>query len=354
LHLQDLQTVLQSNIEAVKPYYVQVVDDKNQTIALVYGQILRILPKFININSLNSSLMWLTKTLLSCKKIQLLVVGHLFRHDAPYMHFQVAITEQEQGQIIQDIIDALEKKYSTTAVFLKDLPKHIGEQFINEPGYNRFKNDVGMELQIHPSWNTFTDYEQALKHKYVQRLRKTQKAFTAVQIKELSLEEITTQKQEIYNLYFQVCKNQNITLGLLNADYFIAFKKSLQENLIVHGFYLENKLIAFSTAILKDQTLDMNYIGFDYSLNSKLQLYFNMLFFFVQQAIERNCKHLFLGRTALEAKAILGCTPVTLCGYYKISNGFLSRATNWFTTKESDEQGELWQSRHPFKSEYYE
>jgi hypothetical protein len=26
----------------------------------------------------------------------------------------------------------------------------------------------------------------------------------------------------------------------------------------------------------------------------------------------------------------------------------------WFTAKESAEQGELWQGRHPFKSEFYE
>ncbi len=352
--LNDLHTVTVSKIDAVTPHYVQVVNEQGHTTALLYIQVLRILPKFINLNALHSSLMWLTKTLLTCKKIELLVLGHLFRHDAPYIYFSEEQNEDEHKEIMQEALSALEKKFDTTAVFLKDLPKHVAETFINKEGFNRFKNDVGMELKIDTTWHDFSHYEQALKHKYVQRLRKTQKAFKNVTVKELSLQDIGLQQQDIYNLYLQVCKNQNITLGLLNADYFVQFKKSLQSKLVVHGFYFENKMIAFSSAIWQHNVLDMNYIGFDYAHNSKLQLYFNMLFFFVQQAIERKCTSLFLGRTALEAKAILGCTPVTLCGYYKINNGFLSRTTQWFTNRESTEQGELWQSRRPFKSEYYE
>ncbi len=351
LHL--LQDVATSKIRHLEPLYIQVTDAQQQTVALLYAQILRIVPQFINLESLSNILMFATKTLLTCKNIKLLVLGHLFRHDDNYMHFASAISLAEKQEIIQACIETLSEKYKTKATFLKDLPADIATGFKEQDSYNRFKNDVGMQLQIPAEWQSFEDYEQALKHKYVQRLRKTKKAFKNVTVKELSLQEIEVEKESLFGLYQQVCKNQNITLGLLNADYFVAFKKSMQHQLVVHAFYFENKMVAFSTAIFKGKVFDMNYIGIDYSYNSKLQLYFNMLFYFVEQAITRQCEHLFLGRTALEAKAIIGCKPVTLCGYYKINNGFLSRITTWFTNKESTEQGEQWKDRHPFKSEYY-
>jgi hypothetical protein len=351
---KDLDCVTESKIEAVRPFFVQVKNENGIEMAILYGQILRIQPRFINSNLLNSFLMWLTKVLLRCKNVQLLVLGHLFRHDEPYMFFSENINVEEQKKIVDQVIKELEKHFSTTAIFLKDLPSQLGELFSTEYKYNSFKNDVGMDLKIKKVWKSFADYELALKHKYVQRLRKTQKAFSDVVVRELSTEDVELHKLEIYNLYLQVCKNQNITLGLLNPEYFVNFKRCMDKKLLVHGFYYNNKLVAFSTAILKHNVLDMNYIGFDYAFNGKLQLYFNMLFYFVEKAIDLKCEKLFLGRTALEAKAILGCTPVKLYGYYKINNGLLARITNWFTTKESTEQGELWQGRHPFKSEFYE
>ena len=94
---------------------------------------------------------------------------------------------------------------------------------------------------------------------------------------------------------------------------------------------------------------DMNYIGFDYAYNQQLGLYFNMLFCCVQNAIAQGSHTLILGRTALEAKAILGCHPVPIKGYYKINNFIFRAITKQFTNRTATQQGQLWMNRHPFK-----
>jgi hypothetical protein len=60
-----------------------------------------------------------------------------------------------------------------------------------------------------------------------------------------------------------------------------------------------------------------------------------------------------LGRTALEAKAILGCEPAYQYGFYKLRHPIV----NWFFKKVSagfrEQIGEKWKDRHPFKSQFY-
>ena len=94
-------------------------------------------------------------------------------------------------------------------------------------------------------------------------------------------------------------------------------------------------------------------IGFDYALNSSLNLYFNILFYCLEHAISLGRKKLVLGRTAPEAKAILGCEPDYRFSYYKLRNVIV----NWFYQMVAgyfkEQQGDSWKDRHPFKSSYY-
>jgi hypothetical protein len=97
----------------------------------------------------------------------------------------------------------------------------------------------------------------------------------------------------------------------------------------------------------------MNYIGFDYAYNHSHNLYFNILFHCLENAMANQCHTLILGRTAPEAKAIMGCQPDYRFSYYKLRNVIV----NWFYRMVSgyfrEQQGEAWKSRHPFKSSYY-
>ena len=96
-------------------------------------------------------------------------------------------------------------------------------------------------------------------------------------------------------------------------------------------------------------SFDMFYIGFDYARNSELQLYFNILFFSIEQAIQFRKPQLILGRTALEAKARVGCLPIYLNTFLHIPNSLLSRIVGGLQNKLG-ESGSEWEQRHPFKA----
>jgi hypothetical protein len=351
LKLNQLAVFEAAQVQDIKPIYIWLTD-KDVIVGVLYAQVFRFKPKYVNTQNMNTFACFISKVSLGLLPVSILTIGNLFRHDGSYFLFNHPTLDNKS--VMEFAITALQQKVRCNALFLKDFDEALSQPYANNKRYNRFSNDVSMELRIPNSWLTFDDYAAALKHKYKQRLTKMQKSFTDIIVKKLTTQEVVDQQQDIFNLYNQVTSNQTISLGKLNATYFAEFKKSMGDSLHVYGFYYQNKLVAFSSAIVKDGAYDMNYIGFDYQYNSQFNLYFNMLFFFVDCAIKEQCHHLVLGRTALEAKAIIGCTPKNIYGYYTINNKLFYNLTQWVTKRLANNQGELWQQRHPFKSDYYE
>lgn len=346
LLLPEISIVQDAGISDIMPCYI-VVKSGNDIEALVYAQVLRVKPQYIIGNNLSKGMQWLSKNTLTCFNVRLLVLGNLFRHDGSFIFIK---NEQSKLETLKSVVEYLQANIKHTAFFVKDIQEQYAPVFCNDANYNTFPNDFSMQLQVRHTWASITDYSNDLTKKYRQRVGKTQDLFKEVIVKELNLEDIELEKKTMFELYRQVTLKQSITLGLLNAEYFVLIKKILASQLHAYGFYFQNKMIGFSTAIVKDGVYDMNYIGFDYELNSPLNLYFNMLFSFLQHAIENKCHTLVMGRTALEAKAIMGCKAVPVFGYYKIKNSLLNNVAIRFAKNTTTIQGEAWRDRHPFKN----
>jgi Peptidogalycan biosysnthesis/recognition len=346
LQLPEIGIVEDACIADIKHCYIVVKQD-NKIIAQLYAQVLQVRPKYIVGNNLSKGMQLLSKYTLNCFSVKLLVLGNLFRHDGSFIFIK---DEKNKLQILENIVAFLQQKIKHTAFFIKDIQEEYAVVFQNKKEYNTFPNDFSMQLGIRKNWLQFSDYVDDLTKKYRQRVTKTQAAFTEVQVKKLELQDVIIEKENMFKLYEQVTQKQSITLGLLNGNYFELLKQNMGENLHVYGFYFKNKLVAFSTSIVHDGIYDMNYIGFDYELNNSLHLYFNMLFCFIEKAIEANCTSLVMGRTALEAKAILGCTAHPVFGFYKIKNSILNNVAIRFAKNTTTIQGEAWRDRHPFKN----
>jgi hypothetical protein len=349
---KSIDIVEKAHVDDIKNYYV-VTKENDEVVYMSYYQLLTVTPKHFNISDKplqKFGLFLLLKTI----KPTMLVVGNLFRHDV--LFFQVVNKKATIAKIAayyQATLDHMIKETDASGIFLKDVEKNIAPYILQDNSYTPLQDDVSMEMKIPTDWASILDYEKILKHKYAKRYRKIKKAFNGVIIREFSLQDIEEHKTKIVNLYLQVSKKQIVSMGIINDHFFIELKKALGNNYKVCGYFFENKLVAFSSAIEHDSEYDMNYIGFDYALNNQLSLYFNILFHCIEMAIAHKSTKLILGRTAIEAKAIAGCAPDYRFSFYKLRNNFV----NWFFKKISsyfqEQQGEAWKNRHPFKSEYY-
>lgn len=279
---------------------------------------------------------------------KLLVGGHLFRHDVASVYYAPETEAYDAYNYYRMAIGDAAKISCASAVLIKDMPEQLADYFRNfAPEFMMLRNDINMEMNIPAEWNSIDDYEEAIKHKYAQRYRKIRSALAGIEIKELNSTEVESNSEQLFDLYRQVTNHQQVRIGFLSPD-FLPQLKQHDERLKVWGMYEDGYLIAFFSAWVYEEAFDMFYIGFDYEKNREYNLYFNMLYFAIEKAIAYEKPKLILGRTALDAKARLGCKPAYLNTYLHIKNGIVRNRVIQAQKNTSDKEG-TWEARHPFR-----
>lgn len=347
LKTQNIALSEKAHLPDVSFVYCLIYKDGRHA-GLAYFQLLRIKARHLNAAVLNGwkNVAW--KIFSAVTKPKLLVAGHLFRHDVCSFYCSAEVASYDTYKLYKTAIDKVLKDSCATAVLVKDMRQDMAIYFQHyAPHYMLLRNDISMELELPVTWKSVTDYEKALKHKYAQRYRKVRYAFDGVVVKELSADEVEQNKDRIYSLYKEVCEKQPARIGLLSPDFIPLLCKHHPE-LKVWGLYESDKMVGFLSAWVKKNVFDMFYIGFDYSRNNALQLYFNILFLTIELAIASVKSTLVLGRTALDAKARLGCKPHYLDTFVYIRNRYIRAAIQRFQNNTAQQEGE-WEQRHPLK-----
>ncbi|MBP6455125.1 MAG: hypothetical protein KA275_00240 [Chitinophagaceae bacterium] len=354
-HSSQISVTEKSAIKNMLFFYVQIKNENNEIVMLAYFQQIKILSDNFNLSEGSVLIKKGLSALIDFLKPKLLVAGNLFRHDTPIFYTtNKNFTPENEIAIYENCVDFLIHHSKSKGVFIKDLEEKYSTEIKKNDGYQELKNDIAMYLPLEKEWQNFEDYSNELKHKYKQRAKKVRKSFADVIIKPLQLEDLKKYEKDIFRLYHLVVEKQVVSMGELSPTYIYELKKSLQEKYLVMGFFEGERLIAFSSAIIHEGVHDMNYIGFEYELNQKYQLYFNILFHCIECAISHKMQILFLGRTALEAKAIIGCKPKQLYTFYKLKNSVLHFITKKLSAMFNNKIGETWENRHPFNTSYYE
>ncbi|HUM47635.1 MAG TPA: hypothetical protein PLD84_11950, partial [Chitinophagales bacterium] len=77
--------------------------------------------------------------------------------------------------------------------------------------------------------------------------------------------------------------------------------------------------------------------------------YFNMMYDGIAMAIESKKKVVELGRTAREAKAMLGGKPTYFTSYFRLRGWLVNQLVTRFAGTFNEKAGQSWQLRNPFK-----
>ena len=326
-----------------------VLRNQDGIIARAAFQIISVQADHVNRESLSGWQFALWKSYVNLVKPKLLVGGQLFRHDVITAWFGECMNPWDAFTWYRKTLKAAAKTCNVQAFLIKEPPPALVPLFMhNAPDYLLLRNDSIMQMMIPEQWTSINDYEKSLKHKYAQRFRKVRQSWQELDIRELNAAEVRKSAVEIDSLYGQVSAKQSVRLGILSDSFIPDLKDHYGDRLRVWGIYESGKMVAFASAWVHDDCFDMFYIGFDYDRNAELQLYFNILFFSIEQAILSRKSKLVLGRTALEAKARVGCRPVYLNTFLHIPNPIMNRVVT-FLQQRLSEPGNEWEKRHPFK-----
>lgn len=295
------------------------------------------------------------KWLLKRAEFHLLVGGNLLLTGRYGVYLGAINDPTLDAQLIHHSNEAIQKAinqkgHKVRAQLLKDYPTEANETLKNQleqQQYYPFAMQPCMYVPIRPYWNNFDDYLADMSSKYRVRVRRARKKGKALVQKELSLTEIEAQEERLYELYKGIADSAGFNAFLLHPHYFSALKRGLGEYFQLKAYYLEGKLVAFRTLIHNHHELDAHFLGVDGAYNREHQVYLNILYDLVQDAITAKVHRLDFARTALEIKSSVGAIPEEMTCFFKHQNTLSSKLIQ--LVFDSFNPKEEWQPRNPFK-----
>ena len=115
----------------------------------------------------------------------------------------------------------------------------------------------------------------------------------------------------------------------------------------MEAYFLDEKLVGFTTTINNGHELEAHYLGYDAKVNGPTMLYLNMLYDMIKYGIEIGVNDIVLSRTALEIKSSVGAKPVNMYFYLRHqkthTNKLLPMLLSYLTPNQD------WEPRNPFK-----
>lgn len=210
-----------------------------------------------------------------------------------------------------------------------------------------FNTQPNMIFELDKNWKTNDDYVSAFSKKYRDQYKRAHKKFEGIETNELSLDDIISLENRIYELYHHVAKNAPFNTFFLAKNHFSSFKKQCGNRFILVGYFLNNELVGFHTLLLNGTTLETYFLGYDEQIQKEKMLYLNMLYNMTKFGIENQFKEIIFGRTALEIKSSIGAEPILMSGFIYHSNKLIDNYFDKIFPKL--EPTLVWQQRHPFK-----
>jgi len=115
----------------------------------------------------------------------------------------------------------------------------------------------------------------------------------------------------------------------------------------VYGYFLKDRLIAFSSELKCGDDLCAYYVGFDSKTNTHYSVYGRILIETINNAIQVKSNRVIFGRSVSEFKSNFGATPVKSYIFIGFKNMFLHYVF-MFLLKQIVVAS--WVQRKPFKS----
>jgi hypothetical protein len=197
---------------------------------------------------------------------------------------------------------------------------------LGDRGYHRVDaSQPTMRVPVDPAWGDWQGYLGAMRKKYRQRARAARKRGAAIEREVLDAQQVRQHADTLDALLEPVLENAEVVLAPPRASTLASMKRILGPRLQVVLYRHEGVPVGFAACLCRDDALEGLLVGLDPEANRGLKLYQNILYDFVERAMEAGVPVLELGRTALEIKSAVGAEPWSYPVWVRNENGLL----NW-------------------------
>ncbi len=352
LSLDYLKTLEDTLYENIKFRYI-IFYDKKTPVALAAAQLIKFNSAQLKFQEFPCKINdTIRNKLFKNLEVRVLVCGNLFScGEHGFIYNSDKIKAKEAFENLSNALREIRKSENSdkpSFILLKEFwPQSFdNSDYIKDHDFREFRIDVNMVLEIPQNWNTFEDYLGSMRTKFRTRAKKVFKKSKKLVVKDFEAQDIVTFKDDIDKLYLSVIDKADFKIGKLNSYTFKHLKQTLGESFVFKGYFLEEKLVGFTTSFILPDAVDANHIGIDYTYNKEHDIYQKMLYDYVDLAITKRVKELRLGRTAEIIKSCVGAKPVEMKLYVRhgnsISNTLLKPLVELISPNE-------YEVRNPFK-----
>jgi predicted N-acyltransferase len=341
LHTNFLKIFEKNNsVNTISPVYITT---KNGN---VYGHLIKIDGSKIANYLTNNSRVRFKKILLKKIKFQFFCFGNTYLSNIPSCNFG---NQGVSGSELETIFSIVKEKYKVRFFLLPDY-------FLKTLSFKKetktklspyFEIDPDMVLELNKQWNSFEDYKEDVSSKYKKRIRRVYNKSKHVVVKKIEKKDLRSIVPVLQTLYNNVHNKSSFSGPTLNIRCYEDLANYSIINFCVHGYYLKDNLIGFSSEFYFEKILYSYFIGLDYSYNIKYSLYNRILYDSISNGIEKKASKIVYGRTASEFKSTIGAVPIeSKSAVYidsKILRFMLYPIIKYLSPKN-------WKQRNPFKN----
>lgn len=352
MRIPYLKAIENSSNEDERFKYVLMYDGKKVVAAAVFTIVVVSGKDYGSREATESKLGKMKGTLKEKTKLKMLICGLTHISGDHGFHYSPEISPEEAYHALADVtyqIRNSEKlRGSVHLQLIKDFyeDQAIPSEQLKVFNYRKFKLDPNMFLPIRTEWQTFEDYQGALKSKYRTRMRDMYKRGSALEKRSLSTEEIEAHFDRIQELYDNVANKAKMKINHYDTSYFVQLKRNMNDDFELTGYFLDGNMIGFRTNLFWGEHCEAHSVGVDYTFNTEYVVYQQLLADTVKRAIERKKTNVIFGRTAMEMKSNLGAVPVDMYCYMRhsevLTNKLIKPVFYYIKTSE-------WTQRNPFK-----
>lgn len=287
-----------------------------------------------------------------------LVVGNLmhtghhgFAYDPNLIHMREFLETIKQAlSTIENIVkNDFGKKIRIIAFkdYFEDNPIHDQSDFFETNKFYKVRVQPNMIFELPKDWKSPNDYIASFNKKYRRRYKTALKKKQPIQVKELSLDAISTHQERLFELYENVSDNAKVNSFKLDKAHFYHLKAQLNDDFKLFAYVLKEEIVGFFTLILNVKEVETYFLGYEPALQHPHQMYLNMLFDMASFGINHGFERVVFARTAMEIKSSVGAKPQEMSIYLKHTNNLLANSILKFIVKYMNPIRQ-WEERHPF------
>jgi len=223
------------------------------------------------------------------------------------------------------VIQRLSRENNIPLVIFKDFLKEDLPTL--EPLKNRgfFRAGSFPTVVAELSFNSLEDYFRTLSRNTRKNLRrKIKKAESAKDMEVKVVDNVEAVIEDVYGLYLNTYNAGKVKFEKLTKEFFINIARNFQPQVKFFLYYVDGKLAAFNLCFVHEDTLIDKFIGFDYDIAYKYNLYFFSWCYNIKWCLENSLRYYQVGQTDYNPKLKLGGRLTPLYAYVKHSNPILN------------------------------